>query len=199
MEPKFQTSFIPKRPISSSTGNSVIRSTNIFSIVATVFFIVTLFTSVGLYLYKNLLTNQIAEVDKILNTSRTAFQPEKIQELVDVNNRIEVAKNLLEKHIVTSNLLTLLETLTVKRMRFVNFNYSNRAGIPTVVMKGESQTYNALAQQEDIFSKDKSLVNPEFSDFNLGDNGNITFDFSATLEPGLISYKKITESKSLNQ
>jgi hypothetical protein len=200
MEPKFQTSFIPKKPIGSVSGSgvNVIRSTNIFSVVTTVVFIVTLLTSGGLFFYKNLLTNQIKDADKNIISARDAFEPEKIQELVDANSRIISAKKLLENHIVVSKILILLESLTIKRMRFVEFNYANKDNNHNITISGEVQTYNALAQQQDIFLKNDFIKNPIFSNFNLGDNGYILVNFSAQIDPSLISYKKNVEATAVN-
>ena len=197
MEPKFQSSFIPKKPI-GSTGTtssvSVIRSTNIFSVMATVVFLVTLATSVGLFIYKNVLTDQIAQADKDITANRAAFQPEKIQQLVDANSRITASGTLLEKHVVVSKLLGLLQQLTLKKMHVSQFDYSNKNGASLLNLVGEVQTYNALAEQQDVFSKSEFIKNPVFSNFNLGDNGYITIAFSATIDPTLISYKRAIQA-----
>ncbi len=199
MEPKFQTSFIPKKPIVATSGTSVsvIHETNVFAVIATVVFIVTIATSGGLFAYKSSLTNQIAAADKKILEARAALQPETIRDLVDSNSRIVSSKSLLEKHVVVSKLLKLLETLTLKKMRFTTFTYTYANGVPKVSMTGEVQTYNALAQQQDIFSKNEFIKNPQFSNFNLSDNGYIAVAFSATIDPMLVSYKKAIDSMTL--
>ena len=62
MEPKFQTSFIPKKPIVDDVGVGVgvVRETNIFSIIAGIFFVLALLTSGGLYVAKIVINKQIA-------------------------------------------------------------------------------------------------------------------------------------------
>ncbi len=79
----------------SGPSIAVTRSTSIFSIIAVILFLLAIATSGGLYLYKNVLNGQISDDDKSLNDARAAFQPEKIQELVDANARIMAAKTLL--------------------------------------------------------------------------------------------------------
>ena len=66
-------------------------------------------------------------------------------------------------------------------------------------MVSEAQTYNALAQQSDIFSKNDFIKDQIFSDFSLTDNGNITSKFFANLNPQLTSYKKALENISSSQ
>jgi hypothetical protein len=200
MEPKFQTSFIPKRPIGSSqnSGTDTIRSTNIFSVVATIVFIVTILVSIGLFFYKNILTNQIANADKSIVAARADFEPEKIQELIDANARIASVKNLLENHIVVSKVLVLMQDLTVRKMRFTELDYVNKNNDPTININGEIQTYNALAEQQNVFLNNEFMKDPVFSDFNLGDNGYLSVKFSSKLDPSLVSYKKMVESIPLN-
>ncbi len=199
MEPKFQTSFIPKSPVVSGGEPHVsfARTSSIFSIVATILFIITLLVSVGLFIYKGSLNSQISDSDKSLNAAREAFQPEKIQELLDANSRITSAKTLLDSHVAVSQFLILLQSLTVKNLRFDNLVYVNKGNTPTVSMDVEAGSYNALAAQEDVFSKNEFIKSANFSDFSLSDNGSIRAKFFGTLDPQLVSYKKVV-SASVN-
>lgn len=193
MEPKFQSSFIPKAPIvSSSTAAPIQRphTTNVFAVAAGFIFVVTLAASGGEIVYKNILTNQIAEADQELIQARADFQPEKIKELVTENAQIGMSKKLLDKHVAVSEVLALLEALTVKRMRFTAFSYEDKTTSQTVSISGVAENYNALAEQETIFSSSKFIKNPDFSNFNLDENGNVKVDFFATLDSNLVSYKQ---------
>ena len=200
MEPKFQTSFIPKKPIGSATGTgvNVIRTTNAFSVAATVVFIITLLTTGGLFFYSNLLSRQIEQADADILVSQEAYKPEEIKQLVDINDRIISAKKLLENHVVVSNLLDELGVLVVRKMRFNELNYTNKDGKQTISVLGEVQTYNALAEQQEAFLKSDYIKEPEFSNFNLGDNGFIFVNFTARIDPRLTSYKISAESSPLN-
>ncbi len=199
MEPKFQTSFIPKKPIVANPGSAitVVRTTSIVSVVSSVLFLITIMTAGGLFFYKGLLKGQIEEADKNIISARAAFEPEKIKELVDAHSRIVSSQKLLERHVMVSNLLTLLQELTVRKMRFTDFEYAHAETGPTLALKGEVQTYNALAQQGELFANTEFIKKSEFSNFDLGDNGYISFDIIAEIDPNLISYKKNIESQPL--
>jgi H2-forming N5,N10-methylenetetrahydromethanopterin dehydrogenase-like enzyme len=196
MEPKFQTSFIPKKPIGSSQGLgiSVIRGNNILSVIATVVFIVTVLTAGSLFFYKNILINQVSVADKSVIDTQIVLGTDTILKLVDLDTRIKSARILLEKHAVVSKVLLLMEGLVLKKMRFNEFSYKNLDNKPSVSVSGEIQTYNALAGQQEAFLSNPSVKNPEFSNFNLADNGYIVVKFSADIDPNLISYKTATES-----
>ena len=200
MEPKFQTSFIPKKPIlnQGGMGSGVVRETNVVSIVASIFFIASMLTAGGLYAYKYVLLKQIDESINSINTESAAFQMDKIKELINSNNRILSSKGLLDKHVTVSKLLYLIQDLTVKKMRILSLSYTNQGGTPAVSLVGDLQTYNALAEQARIFGESDYLKNSQFSNFTLQDNGYIKVDFSSTVDTNLISYKKaIGETESI--
>lgn len=201
MDTKFQTSFIPKKPIIDTPGSSYQRaaSVNVISVVANIIFAITLVVTGGAFLYKNFLINQVKEAGVELEAARSAFETEKIQDLLDVSKRFSATKNILENHIVVSELLILLQTSTVKTMSFNNFSYQNKNKEITLTMIAEAQSFNAIAQQADIFSKTNFIKDINFSNFVLSDNGMIKMSFSAMVSPELISYKKVIESLSLNQ
>lgn len=201
MEPKFQSSFIPKKPIVStqSTLAPVVRTTNIFSLIAGVVFVTATLVSGGLFFYKSLINKQILESDKAVNDARSAFQTEKIQELIDANSRMMSTNGLLQKHVAVSKLLTFLQQATLKKVRFDEFIYKNEGDSPSISMKVESQSYNALASQGEIFSKSEFIKNPYFYDFSPQENGFVRASFSSAVDTKLVSYKEKVSSLPTTQ
>lgn len=200
MEPKFQTSFIPKKPVISGVNTKMTKlyDTNIFSVIATAFLLVTIITSGGLYFYKRVLTSQISQADSDINAARKALEVGKIQDLIDANSKIKSAKQLLEKHVAVSRLVTLLETLTLKNIHFNKLTYTNNGKL-LLSLPGEAQSYNALIEQQKVFSNNEFMKNPTFSSYALLENGKVSFDFSTGLVPDLVSYKKSIEPEPPNQ
>ncbi|MEK6624860.1 MAG: hypothetical protein AABY86_07830, partial [Bdellovibrionota bacterium] len=56
--------------------------------------------------------------------------------------------------------------------------YENKIDGPTIVINGEVLTYNALAYQQEVLSKNESLKQTAFSDITLKENGNVKFHFT---------------------
>jgi hypothetical protein len=195
MQPTFQTSFIPKKSIINDPVHSsnVVRDVSIVSTISSIIFVVSLVTFCSLFLYKIILLKQIAKADEDLKKARSAFQIEKIQELVDTNSRILSTKRLLNTHVSTSKLLDLMQNLTVKKVRLTKLTYSTQNNIPTLSMEGESQTYNAIVEQSNIFSQNKYIVNPLFGDFTLQDNGYVKITFTSGIDTAAISYRDVEE------
>jgi hypothetical protein len=195
MEPQFQTSFIPKKSVDG--GIKVVNAkepTSIFSILVWLVVIATIVISLGLFGYQRLLESQISQAESNIAATRDAFQPETIGQLVNVSNQISFTQKLLNSHVLVNKILDVLQNLTVKKIYFADLTYSSALAAPTIAMAGESQSYNALMQQYNIFNDSGLIQNQTFSDFSLTQDGNISFKFSGQVDPSVISYQKVTGS-----
>lgn len=191
MEPKFQTSFIPKNTISPKEDSfKRVKSFNLFSTVATILFILTLGAWGGLYFYKSNLNNEIVRLKQDIADTREAFEPETINELIDFSNSIKSTNQLLQNHISVSALFDSLQSLTVRPIQFIEFSYSEISGqvLVEIVMQGAS--YAAFAQQSEIFKNQSFIINPEFSDFIVTESGAVEANFSALIDKSILSYEK---------
>lgn len=199
MEPQFRTSFIPKATLGKSEGSPKQRTTGmgIVTLVTLVLFLGTIALAVGAFLYQSFLGQSITSKKASFERAQDAFEPVLITELARVDSRIDSAENLIEGHIAVSGLLELLEAATLKNVRFTDFQFSTLSGPDiTISMRGEARSFNAVALQSDAFGENRFLRNTIFSNLNLNDRGNVTFDFSATVDPRLISYERLVEGQS---
>lgn len=191
MEPKFQTSFIPKNTMAPREDSfKRVKSFNLFSTIATLLFILTLGAWGGLYFYKNTLNNEIVKLKQDIADTREAFEPETINELISFSNSIKSTNQLLQNHISVSALFDSLQSLTVRPIQFVEFSYSEISGqvLVEIVMQGSS--YAAFAQQSEIFKNQSFIINPEFSDFTVTESGAVEASFSAIIDKSMLSYEK---------
>lgn len=200
MEPKFQSSFIPKKPVGDSSRilTPVSKNTNIFSVVATFLFVITIAVSGGMFVYLRIIERNIANADSELSQVRSAFEADKIKDLIDASSRLNSITNLLEKHYVVSELLVLLQKQTLRNMRFDNFSYRNTDGKPVISMDSEAQSYNAVANQRDVFVESGVISDVLFTGFNLSETGQVRSKMSAVVSPKLVSYKDLIDSMSGN-
>jgi hypothetical protein len=200
MEPQFQSSFIPKKSVDSGIKMVDAKSpTSLFSILTVVVVILTIVASAALFVYQRILQNQINQVQTNIVSAREAFQPDTIKQLIDVSSQISMTEKLLNSHILISQIFNILQNLTVRKISFTDFTYTSQGGVPSVTMDGESQSYNALAEQYNIFNGSGLVQNPAFSNFVLAQDGNISFTFSANIDPSAISYQNVIASSTSNQ
>jgi len=191
MEPKFQTSFIPKKPIGSS--ESIVRkSINFFAIIATILFLGSLVLSGAVYAWRYTLQKQVANSEASLVKAREEFDQNFIGYVNRLNTRIETSKSLLSGHIGASPIFGFIAQHTLKTVSYSNFSYSYEAdGSVKVVLSGIAKSYSTIALQSEEFGKQNQYIkNPVFSNLTLDQSGNVTFTLSAFLDKSLISYQK---------
>lgn len=188
MEPKVQTSFIPKKPFSSGTAVRP-RGVSIFMLLGVALFIITIFLGGAVFLYERYLTGAIASKNAQLERARAAFEPALIEDLKRMSGRIALARDILNNHLAPSAIFSLLEQSTLTTVRFRSFTYALSGSKATIVMRGEARSFADVAVQSDTFTGGRRLRDIVFSNLNLDSSGHIAFDFSATLDPSLILYR----------
>ena len=203
MDPKFQSSFIPKGPISSTvtpSGVSMgrkVKEKSLLSFLALVIFTLSVVLAMGVFGYKFYLKYRIETMGADLERARTTLQPEVIRELTRLDNRIITSRELVAEHQILSPLFKFLEISTPKTVRFNDFSYTmNEFGIELNLM-GEARGYAALALQADIFAKSGYFKNAIFSNLNLNSKGDVNFSFKGIVDPTLLSYQRAIEPISL--
>ncbi|MDP1624885.1 MAG: hypothetical protein Q8L64_03875 [bacterium] len=192
MDPRMQTSFIPKKPIVASPRmGDTSAPINLLSLLATVLLIVAVALSGGVYFYKNILIKQI-EADKVfLEQAREAFEPEAINSIVRLDSRIETAKKLFASHVAVTPLFDFLSSITLPSVRFRDFSFSYVSPTEiTVSMRGQAQSYATVALQSDVFNRQtKGLSGTIVSDMALDPSGLVNFSVTTKVNPSLVSYK----------
>jgi hypothetical protein len=190
MDPKFQTSFIPKKPIVTGGVKSA-DPVNLFSLLGTIVFIVALALSGGVFFYQKLITKQIDTDKASLERAKDAFDPDTINEIIRVDTRLETGKVLLDSHVAVTPFFDFLSTITLQSVRFrdFSFTYLGKDNIQ-VGMKGVAQGYAAVALQSDLLNEQKLLRETIISDMSLEASGNVSFTVSTKIDPSLLSYKE---------
>lgn len=200
MEPKFQSSFIPKKPVSSAPQVMSGKPTsNIFYIVSVIIFIIVLALCAGLFAYKKVLVSQIKNADNQITETRKDFAEDTIKKLLGYNDRIVFANRILSNHIVLYPMFTELQNLTLKNISFSNFSYTNKDGIINLSSDVLAKNFNALSQQSLAFSGSKYISNSVFSGFKLTEQGNISAKFTLNLDGALVSYRRNIDTYNTNQ
>jgi hypothetical protein len=193
MEPTFQTTFIPKRSVAPITNQT--KPTGLvllFGFLATVVFIGSIAAYGILFFYKKQLATSIESSQTGLQRQGETFDSNIVLELDDVNRRLQAADILLEKHTVITPLFKSLEDITLKSVRFTNFSLqtpSAEQANTVVKMSGIAQGYDMVALQLDMFSRNRFLKDPIFSNLTPDQKGDINFNLMFTVDPSFVLYK----------
>lgn len=192
MDNSFQTSFIPKKPITSSSVEKAPKS--LLLIVAIFLVIVSGLVSAGLFLYKNYLTKQKEISSAALLKIRDSFEKDTIEELDLFNQKTEVAKQILSNHIVLSPLFNVLEEITIPQVQYNKFEQkTDTTGNFMVSIQGVARDYRSIALQADMFNsaKGSSFKNVIFSNLTKDEKNNkINFNLEFAVDSNLLSYEK---------
>jgi hypothetical protein len=216
METKFQTSFIPKKPMPSVGGATTPQhhhGTSLFMTIAVFLFIASLAAAGGAYAWKGILKNAQASYKQQLADRERAFQVNLIEKLKQTNIQIDTASKLLENHLAISQIFDVISRFTISNVQFrsmeLTYNPLESGKNIQIEMEGVGTTLAAVAFQSDVLSQleqyglRKVVKNPALSNPSFGANSEVTFGFSAEIDPEALTYAKavngeIPSDESLN-
>lgn len=189
MDGKFQTSFIPKKPVVSTIrtkGDGV----SLFMLVSIFVFVVSLVCAGLVFAGQKYLLDQLEKDKDNFKKAQEIFDPLTVDTLVKTDGRIESVKKILNKHIAILPIFDYLESKTLKNISFKNVKIVfSENGVAELDMKGEAKNFSAVALQSDVFAESKELKNPLISDIDLSLAGVVTFNFKTEVDPNYVLYK----------
>lgn len=152
----------------------------------------------GVFIYSQIIKNNIEQGKKQLTINKNAFDPNTISQITRLNDRINAADSLLKKHKSVSTLFLVLSNATLKNVRFNDFNYTSVDDKITLSMRGQALSYETVALQAKEFTN-PNLKNvfksPLFGDLTLDIQGNVSFSFTAGVDPLLVDYYKLKKEE----
>ena len=131
-----------------------------------------------------------------LALAQSTLEPEVIKELIRLNSKLLFAKELLSGHLVTTPLFDYLASSTPVTVRFKDFSLSTSERGLVLRLAGEARGYGALALQADIFNKNESFQNQLFSNFELNEDGDVTFAFNAIVDPRMLYFENMVADEA---
>jgi hypothetical protein len=204
MEPKFQTSFIPKKPMIASTGNPARHSVSIFLTISIIVFVISLGGAGFAFAWEKVLGSEQNQYKKDLAADQNQFNTDLINTLTKANTKIDIAEGLIQKHLAVSEIFNIISNLTIASVEWKSFTFSAPAASPssgggassaaTVSMQGQTDSYYSVAYQSDVFGQSSEfgtnnvIKNPVLSNLSVGSDGKVAFSFTASVDPSELSY-----------
>ncbi len=191
MEPTFQTTFIPKKPLVETSNNQQNGGVSILVLLATILLVVSVALAGGMYVYRSTVDAKVIDMQKQLEQSSVSFDADLAFTIEDTNRRLSVAQEILGNHVSFSPLLVTLGESTLKTIRYTKFNAEQTVGagaLVTIKISGVAKSYDAIALQSDMFAKNRFIRDPIFSNLVPTIDGNIGFDLSFTVDPSYMKY-----------
>ena len=192
MDPKFQTSFIPKQPLAQPAVYRRSGGINLFFLISFIIFFAVLAAAAAVYLYEKTIRANISEISIQLAQARSDLDPVLVKELKRVDSRIQSAKAILGSHHSVAALLALLGESTLSSgVSFESFDYLVDEKVLKVNIKGVATNFSAVAIQSAAILENPKILNPIFSDVNLDQAGNVNFSLIFTVDPASLQYGKL--------
>lgn len=212
METKFQTSFIPKKPLVTSGASipPVKHNTgaSLFMTLSVMIFIISILSAGGSYAWKQYLTNDQKVLQQQLKKREQEFNIDLISKLKIQNTQIDTAKKLLENHLAISQIFAILSSLTTESIRFLSLSVSSPTGTGDglkISLTGHGTNFNAVAFQSDVlghleqYGLRQIVKNPIVADPALDQKGLVSFGLTATIDPNSLSYAKLIKGSEQTQ
>lgn len=200
METKFQTSFIPKKPIATNEKKHSHVGSSVFMTIATLVFIASVAGAGFVIVWKNVLNKSQENYKLQLAESKKRFNTNLIEDLRKANTKIDLTKQILSNHLEVTSIFSIISKLTIQGVRFTSFDFSapdkDGEGIK-ISMKGVASSFTSIAYQAEVFGKsekfgsNKILKNPVISGLAVDEKGYVGFDFTTVINPDDILYEKI--------
>ena len=188
IDTSMQTNFVPKAPsVAPGMGGmqtrkkkpSAVLSVGIFLFLAAGLFVGGLY---GFLYFKN---QDVATLEQSLAQVEQQVDAEVLAQVEEADAKLKLAKALYDTHTMKSSLLTLLEEETLPDVAYDGFSYD---GSGLIRMNGTAASYEAIAQQSDLFSTSPAIVDHIFSGFQLTQTGLVRFQLEITPIPELTLY-----------
>ncbi|MBP6926177.1 MAG: hypothetical protein KBB70_00580 [Candidatus Pacebacteria bacterium] len=197
MDQQFQTSFIPKKPVTEARAPVSRGGANFFSLAATIIFIIAILLLGGAYFYRMTTIKERDAITADIGAKTKTFDPDFLNEVTTLDKRIRAANEVLAKHTLVSPIFTKLEQLSLKTIQYNKFELSPAttatAAPVNIKMSGRAVNYAAIASQSDVLAgvgstKNTYFINPIFSNLNLDDKARVSFDLTFSVDSDLVSY-----------
>ncbi len=204
MEPTIPTSFIPKRPIESSTvpeRHSSGGSVGLLSLLAFVIVVGTVVAFVGVYFYQQQLNSQKEKLEESIAQARDGIGTDFVYDMKRLDARITGVKDIIKNHIVVTPIFDALQDSTLRSVQYRDFSYTiktdtvTKVAVLDVSLSGTAKNYSTIALQSDAFSSNPLIKNPVFSNLTVDDKTravNFKLGFSVNVED--LSYQKFVDS-----
>lgn len=203
MPQRVPTSFVPKQPVRTVRRPQAEGPLNIFAVAALALLgaaIVLAGIVFGFEVYLKQIKDSKTQDLKVVQDS---VDPQAVEELARLSQRLVVAQELLDNHIAVSTIFGMFERDTVKNISFDDFELQTApSGDVEIKMKGVATTFNALAYQAVVFRENPFLRNQLFGDITVTDDGDVTFSFEGIVSSTLVRAKggqaEVTANETLD-
>lgn len=191
------TSFIPQRPTHGKSAPRKVRKIYVLAYLSYVIFFGALISAAGIFFMNFSLNAQLESQRQKLASERELFNEADIESIRDLEKRIGIAQERLNKHVSVLAILEALEVSAVRSLYFESFTYEREGDeFPKVVFGGTSDQFNNILFQREVLATNPILAGSNFKevgiesrDLESGDEvRTVQFELEKEIDTSLIGY-----------
>lgn len=187
LPPTIPTSFVPKQPVATQARRK--RAPLGIFYYGALFLLGVAVVGAGLtFGYKTYLDSVRDARKTRLSAAEQNINPEAVEDFIRLRNRIQASNTLLNQHVVLSRFFDVVESITLKNVRFQSLTASVGNDRTTKIeMRGLARSFNALAAESAAFAADKRIKRAIFSNITVNESGVVSFALKAEIDSKLIT------------
>lgn len=172
---------------------------SIFMAIGVVVFILSLLSIGGIYLWKQYLLGAQEKYQAALTQRQKEFNIDQISLMKAQSTKIALAKQLLNNHLSSSKVFSVISQLTSESVRFLSMDLRIPVGLTgplQLTLSGYGRDFPSVAFQSDVLNQldryglRSVIKNAIVSNPSLNRNGTVSFSFTAEIDPTSLSYAR---------
>lgn len=199
------TSFIPQRPVQGKVKKRGVRKVYVLTYISYVVFFGTLLAAAGIFFLTTATDRELKNQIDALAVERDSFSEGDIQSILELDKRINIAKDKMNQHVSLLSVFEAIEKSTLKSLQFVGFSYHRlNMFAPSITLTGTANTFDSVLFQREVLKANPILAGGTFTDTLLqtvkeaedkSGSGQqiISFVFTNNVSPSLIQYAPRTQ------
>ncbi len=170
-----RSSFIPKETNPSIPAQMLRRRTvNVFNLIASLLLILSFVSAIGLYFYEQYLMGELEQSKAALDQASNSSDGEKIEEIRLYDNKLAVARTLLDNHISITRLLSEIEDSTKATVQFRTLEYTYDPGFDiSLTLSGNTEDFASVALQKMQYLDDRFFSNYVVTDISTSESAAV--------------------------
>lgn len=190
MDPKFQTSFIPRKNAAVDAALPSRAAAGIFTLVSIAIFVVAAVLAAGFSFWDYSLASENANSKTELDAYNARLSDPALQDLVTLNSQIAYATDRLQNHQALLSLFDLISSNTVQNIRWTSFSYQNDGlGSTTISMNGQGVSFADVAIESNQILSNSAFIDPVISNISITSTNAVGFTLKSAIDPSVISYE----------
>ena len=160
-------------------GKWLFSRTSFWLALSLIVLMIVILTSLGLWGYQSSLTKEKETLAKQIEDLTNQRDLDLEANFIDLKQKIENLKNILQTHIYPSQVFNMLEELTLPQVQFVTL--SADLSQAKLALSAETIDYQTLAKQVFVFEQDWRIEKIEVLGVKLGTSGRVSSDLDIKL------------------